>query len=72
MSVHSRGVSLCPPSLGYAAPPDAAGCVPICHQVAHLGRELLQERTRVKALSEELENPLNVHRRAPAAQQPAG
>ena len=36
---------------------------PYC-QVAHLGRELLQERTRVKALSEELENPLNVHRRA--------
>lgn len=31
--------------------------------MAHLGRELLQERTRVKALSEELENPLNVHRR---------
>ena len=28
----------------------------------HLGRELLQERTKVKALSEELENPLNVHR----------
>ena len=25
-------------------------------------RELLQERTKVKALSEELENPLNVHR----------
>ncbi len=31
-------------------------------QVHHLGRELLQERTKVKALSEELENPLNVHR----------
>ena len=27
-----------------------------------MGRELLQERTKVKALSEELENPLNVHR----------
>ena len=25
-------------------------------------RELLQERTKVKALSEELENPMNVHR----------
>ena len=32
------------------------------HEVHHLGRELLQERTKVKALSEELENPLNVHR----------
>eukprot|EP00873_Tetraselmis_striata_P013169 jgi/Tetstr1/433433/TSEL_022707.t1 len=31
-------------------------------EVHHLGRELLQERTKVKALSEELENPLNVHR----------
>lgn len=31
-------------------------------QVHHLNRELLAERTRVKALSEELENPLNVHR----------
>merc|ERR1711916_268729 len=28
----------------------------------HLGRELLAERTKVKALSEELENPMNVHR----------
>merc|ERR1711959_303030 len=27
-----------------------------------LQRELLQERTKVKALSEELENPMNVHR----------
>ena len=32
------------------------------HAVHCLGRELLQERTKVKALSEELENPLNVHR----------
>ena len=31
-------------------------------EVHHLGRELLNERTKVKALSEELENPLNVHR----------
>ncbi len=31
-------------------------------EVHHLNRELLQERTKVKALSEELENPLNVHR----------
>lgn len=31
-------------------------------EVHQLGKELLQERTKVKALSEELENPLNVHR----------
>merc|ERR1719352_1356163 len=31
-------------------------------QVYELQRELLQERTKVKALSEELENPMNVHR----------
>lgn len=31
-------------------------------QVHHLNRELLAERSKVKALSEELENPLNVHR----------
>ena len=31
-------------------------------EVHGLGKQLLQERTKVKALSEELENPLNVHR----------
>eukprot|EP00928_Gymnodinium_smaydae_P071063 TRINITY_DN54745_c0_g1_i1.p1 TRINITY_DN54745_c0_g1~~TRINITY_DN54745_c0_g1_i1.p1 ORF type:complete len:860 (+),score=226.98 TRINITY_DN54745_c0_g1_i1:170-2749(+) len=31
-------------------------------EVFLLQRELLQERTKVKALSEELENPMNVHR----------
>lgn len=31
-------------------------------QVASLGRQLLQERTKVRALSDELETPLNVHR----------
>merc|ERR1712118_432656 len=31
-------------------------------QVYELQREFLQERTKVKALSEELENPMNVHR----------
>jgi len=31
-------------------------------EVYHHQRELLQERTKVKALSEELENPMNVHR----------
>lgn len=30
--------------------------------VLHLHRELLQEKTKVTALSEELENPMNVHR----------
>ena len=32
------------------------------HEVYHLQREVLQEKTKVKALSEELENPMNVHR----------
>merc|ERR1719380_517797 len=31
-------------------------------EVYHCQRELLQEKTKVKALSEELENPMNVHR----------
>ncbi|PFH37666.1 flagellar associated protein [Besnoitia besnoiti] len=31
-------------------------------EVYHLQRELLQERTKVKALSDSLENPMNVHR----------
>lgn len=31
-------------------------------EVAGLGRQLLGERTKVRALSEELETPLNVHR----------
>merc|ERR1719182_406232 len=31
-------------------------------EVYQLQRELLQERTKVKALQEELENPMNVHR----------
>jgi len=31
-------------------------------EVHHLSRELLQERAKVKALSEELETPMNVHR----------
>ena len=31
-------------------------------EVFHLQKELLQEKTKVKALSEELENPMNVHR----------
>jgi hypothetical protein len=30
--------------------------------VFNFTRELLQERTKVTALSEELENPMNVHR----------
>jgi chromosome segregation ATPase len=32
------------------------------NEVYQLQRELLQERTKVRALSEELENPMNVHR----------
>ena len=32
------------------------------YEVYQLQRELLQERTKVRALSEELENPMNVHR----------
>lgn len=31
-------------------------------EVFRLQREVLQEKTKVKALSEELENPMNVHR----------
>lgn len=31
-------------------------------EVYNLERQLLQERTKVKALSEELENPMNIHR----------
>jgi len=31
-------------------------------EVYHLNRELLRERTRCKALEEELENPMNIHR----------
>ena len=38
----------------------------------HLGRELLQERPKVKALSEELENPLNVARVPPGVAQARG
>merc|ERR1712046_454580 len=34
----------------------------IKREVFQLQRELLQEKTKVKALSEELENPMNVHR----------
>jgi hypothetical protein len=32
------------------------------NEVHQLQREVLSERTKVKALSEELENPMNVHR----------
>ncbi|BBN13317.1 cilia- and flagella-associated protein 58 [Marchantia polymorpha subsp. ruderalis] len=31
-------------------------------EIHNLGRELIQERTKVRALSEELESPMNVHR----------
>merc|ERR1712065_37096 len=32
------------------------------HEMLHMQKELLQEKTKVTALSEELENPMNVHR----------
>lgn len=32
------------------------------HEVFHMQRELLKERTRCRALEDELGNPLNVHR----------
>ncbi len=31
-------------------------------EVHHLGHQILQERSKVKVLSKELESPLNVHR----------
>ena len=31
-------------------------------ELYHLQRDLLRERTRCKALEEELENPMNIHR----------
>ena len=31
-------------------------------ELYHIQRELLRERTRCKALEEELENPMNIHR----------
>ena len=31
-------------------------------EIYHVQRELLRERTRCRALEEELENPMNVHR----------
>ena len=37
-------------------------CDTLRAEVHSLGRSLLQERTKVKALSQELETPLNVHR----------
>ena len=42
-------------------------CVCVCvyvsrREVYHIQRELLRERTRCKALEEELENPMNIHR----------
>lgn len=36
---------------------------PLCrHELYHIQRELLRERTHCKALEEELENPMNIHR----------
>merc|ERR1719277_96350 len=46
----------------YVAKQQAENIDDLKKEVYHLQRELLQERTKVKALSEELENPMNVHR----------
>merc|ERR1719198_2854075 len=46
----------------YVNSQDAENTEELKKEVYHLQRELLQERTKVKALSEELENPMNVHR----------
>merc|ERR1712032_669060 len=46
----------------YVAKQQAENIDDLKKMVYHLQRELLQERTKVKALSEELENPMNVHR----------
>jgi len=46
----------------YVAKQQAVNIDDLKKEVYHLQRELLQERTKVKALSEELENPMNVHR----------
>lgn len=46
----------------YLAKQTAESTDDLSKEVYHLQRELLQERTKVKALSEELENPMNVHR----------
>ena len=40
----------------------AASSEVLKREVLALSRDLLAERTKVRALSEELENPLNVHR----------
>lgn len=43
-------------------------CLVWCQrEVFRLQREVLQEKTKVKALSEELENPMNIHRYGTAA-----
>merc|ERR1719356_1819473 len=46
----------------YISQQEAESADDLKKEVYHLQRELLQERTKVKALSEELENPMNVHR----------
>ena len=46
-----------------AMPVRCTKCFPVRRrEVYHLQRELLRERTRCKALEEELENPMNIHR----------
>ncbi len=43
----------------------AAAAEALKREVHELGRQVLQERAKVQALGQELENPLNVHRCAP-------
>eukprot|EP00429_Kryptoperidinium_foliaceum_P068096 CAMPEP_0176067884 /NCGR_PEP_ID=MMETSP0120_2-20121206/33885_1 /TAXON_ID=160619 /ORGANISM="Kryptoperidinium foliaceum, Strain CCMP 1326" /LENGTH=844 /DNA_ID=CAMNT_0017401503 /DNA_START=53 /DNA_END=2583 /DNA_ORIENTATION=+ len=46
----------------HIATQQVSNIVDLKKEVFQLQRDLLQERTKVKALSEELENPMNVHR----------
>merc|ERR1712224_360878 len=41
---------------------EAGSLTELDKEVYHLERDLLHEKAKVKALSEELENPMNVHR----------
>merc|ERR1719333_116557 len=46
----------------YVMNEEAGGLTELDKEVYHLERDLLHEKAKVKALSEELENPMNVHR----------
>ncbi|KAG9461393.1 hypothetical protein GDO78_017029 [Eleutherodactylus coqui] len=52
-----------PPHVFYCVLADNWRYVIVCRrEVYHMQKELLRERTRGRALEEELENPMNVHR----------